>query len=154
MLSIPLYHGEADIKALVDAIFGRHPTTPPPSEPTTPEKPKKNCLFIGDLYNYRNDTESYRREAELLNNVGYDVFAETPSSHIALWAYGYTDFPQIVNASLKDMSENYEEFAALIAKLDYVNVSNAMSTKSAIQAINEMYDMEKRLDCLVFLTAQ
>ncbi|VDM65722.1 unnamed protein product, partial [Strongylus vulgaris] len=133
------------------------PKTPvPPSVPTTPEKPGKkfNCLFVGDLYNYGDDTESYELEAELLSAVGYDFFDETVRSHIALWAYGYTDFPRKVNATLKDMSKNYEELKAQIEKMKYVHNSNAMSTESAIKAINEMYDTEKRLDCLVFLSAQ
>ncbi|VDM72492.1 unnamed protein product [Strongylus vulgaris] len=133
------------------------PKTPvPPVEPTTTENPpiKRNCLFVGDLYNYQDNGDFYRLEAELLNNVGYDIFEETASSRIALWAYGYTDFPQTVNASLEDMSEDYEQFAALLIKMKYVETSSAISTRSAIEAINVMYDTKEQLDCLVFLTAQ
>ncbi|CAJ0604962.1 unnamed protein product [Cylicocyclus nassatus] len=122
------------------------PTTAPPAT-------RYNCLFVGDLYNYGNDGESYAQEAELLSQVGYDIFDESRAK-IGLWAYGHTDFPRNANASLSDMSRNHEELDKKLSKMKYANKSDPFTTKEAVEAINEMYDTQKQLNCLIFLTAQ
>ncbi|KHJ79130.1 hypothetical protein OESDEN_21232 [Oesophagostomum dentatum] len=113
-----------------------------------------SCLFVCDFYNYGNNSEALYYETELLGIIGYDVFAKVTRSSVGLWAYGYTDFPKTVNSSLEKTVENYGEYEKQLRKIRYVPLPDPLSTQGAIEAINEMEDSEKVLNCLVFLTAQ
>ncbi|VDK49221.1 unnamed protein product [Cylicostephanus goldi] len=132
---------------------GSRRTTRRPTPTTASPATRYNCLFVGDLYNYKDDAESYAQEAELLSQVGYDIFDESRAK-IGLWAYGHTDFPRNANSSLSDMSRNHEDLDKKLSKMKYVRQSNPFTTKQAVEEINEMYDSQKQLNCLIFLTAQ
>ncbi|VDK78411.1 unnamed protein product [Cylicostephanus goldi] len=110
-------------------------------------------MFIGDVFNYGSDTEGYDMELELLSRVAYDVFAlPTLNTQIALWAYGYTNYPRNILDALNKMTKNYDEFDQLLLRMDYANVSDVINTERAIEVINEM--VEEKLNCMVFFSAQ
>ncbi|VDM69450.1 unnamed protein product [Strongylus vulgaris] len=93
------------------------------------------------------------KEAELLYRVGYDVFnTRVVDPQLGLWAYGYTNYPKDVNDALKNMSKSDKEFAELLLRMEYAEISDFITTQKAIEAINAMN--EKQLNCLVFFTAQ
>ncbi|VDK60496.1 unnamed protein product, partial [Cylicostephanus goldi] len=104
------------------------------------------------MYNYRDDVESYTAEAELLSAVAFDIFDETDAK-IGLWAYGNTDLPKNVSETLKNMNNNYDELNKRLSKMKYVEISNPKTTRMAVDMINDMYDRDGRVNCLVFLSA-
>ncbi|CAJ0604961.1 unnamed protein product [Cylicocyclus nassatus] len=131
----------------------RSPKTRSTSGTTPTPKRRLNCMFIGDVFNYGSNTEGYDMELELLSQVAYDVFAlPTLNTQLALWAYGYTNYPKNILDALNKMAKNGSEFDQLLMKIDYANVSDVINTERAIKAINEM--VEEKLNCLVFFTAQ
>ncbi|RCN51838.1 hypothetical protein ANCCAN_01926 [Ancylostoma caninum] len=163
-VSVPYHYLDGDVATVLDAIMGRPvtkttPKTVPTPRPTTstevPPMDKSKCLLVGDLYNFGREDEKYDIEADLISKIGYDFLLGSDGDlQLALWAYGYTQFSKTVNDSLKAMRKNYEEFEPDLDKLDFKDVSNPWSSESAIKAINEMYDSQKRVDCLVFFSAQ
>ncbi|EYC06845.1 hypothetical protein Y032_0073g734 [Ancylostoma ceylanicum] len=155
-LSIPYSFTDDHVKLIVDAIMGRYKprsTIEPTTNPPPPLKPR-DCLFVGDLFNFGDDEESYQQEGEFLSDVAFKLFGEVQGSSIALWAYGYTIFPKSANTSLEKMSKNYYEFYEEFENMVYYRTADPLSTSRAIEEINTMYDSEKRADCLVFFSAQ
>ncbi|KAL6736458.1 hypothetical protein Aduo_006811 [Ancylostoma duodenale] len=163
-ISVPYYYLDSDVTSVVDAIMGRPVTrttlrTNPTRGPTTTTKvPSSNapkCLVVGDLYNFDREAEKYEVEADLIDRIGYDfLLASHGDLELALWAYGYTKSSKTVNDSLNRMHKIYAEFANDLGKMEYIDVPNPLSPESAIKAINEMYDNQKRVNCLVFFSAQ
>ncbi|RCN51840.1 hypothetical protein ANCCAN_01928 [Ancylostoma caninum] len=164
-VSVPYHYLDSDVATVLDAIIGRPvtkttPKTVPTPRPTTttkvpPSTDIPRCLVVGDLYNFGSDADKYYPETELVGKIGYDFLLSSGGDlELALWAYGYTQFSKTVNDSLKAMRRSYEEFEPDLHKLDYTSVSNPWSSESAINAINEMYDSQKRVNCLVFFSAQ
>ncbi|RCN51832.1 hypothetical protein ANCCAN_01920 [Ancylostoma caninum] len=136
-----------------------HPvTTEKPSttkESTTTALPswRPDCLFIGDLYNYGDDEDAYDQEGELIDAVAYELFDSTSVSSLGLWAFGYTNFPKQPSISLEKMRKNYNDFQRDLANFSYVNISDPMETKSAIEAINAIRDNGARINCIVFFSS-
>ncbi|CAJ0604960.1 unnamed protein product [Cylicocyclus nassatus] len=132
----------------------RGPSTKPTSSTSTVDPPRSlNCIFVADMYNYRNDIESYTAEAELLSAVAYDIFDEADAK-IGLWAYGNTDFPKNVSETLKDMTKDYEELNKRLSQMKYIEISNPKTTRMAVDMINDMHDKDGQVNCLVFLSAK
>ncbi|KHJ88169.1 hypothetical protein OESDEN_12040 [Oesophagostomum dentatum] len=119
------------------------------------DEPKKNlkCLFIGDLYNFGKDKDKYLDEAEFINSVGYDFLGLTEvNSTAGLWAYGYTTFP--ASPDLSKFTGNYDKFLEELEKMQFTDVTDAMTTTRAIGVLNNLPDGDSRVNCLVFFSAQ
>ncbi|KAL6736461.1 hypothetical protein Aduo_006814 [Ancylostoma duodenale] len=164
-VSVPYHYFDSDVATIIDAIMGRPvtkttPRTVPTRGPTTttklpPSADKSKCLLVGDMYNFGREAEKYDIEAELIASIGHNFFLDSDGGlQLGLWAYGYTQFSKTVNDSLKAMRRNYKDFEPDLDKLNYTSVSNPWSSESAIKAINEMYDTQNRVDCLVFFSSQ
>ncbi|KAK6739144.1 hypothetical protein RB195_020920 [Necator americanus] len=165
-VSVPLHPRSEDVKSVIDAIMGRYKPTSKPTTtvlPTTTVIPttktvapsrSPDCLFVGDLYNFEDDENAYEHEAEFIAEVTEKFFDESGSSSAGIWAYGHTDFLKTVNSSLENMSRHHHEFLLQLEKMSYAKTDDPLTTSQAIGAINEMYDTENRINCLVFFSAQ
>ncbi|EPB75626.1 hypothetical protein ANCCEY_05262 [Ancylostoma ceylanicum] len=111
------------------------------------------CLFVGDLYNYGDDVDSYDWGGDLMEAVAFDLFDASPASTVSLWAYGYTNFSKNPSTSLEKMRGDYEELEGDLAGFGYVKIGDPLTTKAAIEALNAMQDPKKRINCLVFFSA-
>ncbi|CAJ0604958.1 unnamed protein product [Cylicocyclus nassatus] len=127
-------------------------TTTPSTTTTSPTR-RLSCIFVGDVYNYDNDISAYDKEKELLSQVSRKIFAVPKLyTQLALWAYGYTNYPTNILSTLNNTAKNQTEFDDLIQKMGYASIAEPISTRKAIEIINEMVEIQ--LNCLVFLTAQ
>ncbi|KAL6736470.1 hypothetical protein Aduo_006820 [Ancylostoma duodenale] len=155
-LSIPYNFMEEHVKLIIDAVMGRYtsPSTTKPTTNTPTPLRRRDCLFVGDLFNFGDDEESYQQEGEFLSDVAFKLFGEAQGSSIGLWAYGHTIFPRSANTSLEKMSKNYYDFYEEFENMVYFKTADPLSTSRAIEEINTMYDSKKRADCLVFFSAQ
>ncbi|EYC06861.1 hypothetical protein Y032_0073g740 [Ancylostoma ceylanicum] len=157
---VPFNYLDGDITPIVNAMLGRSkpittkkPTTKPTTVPPSSDPPK--CLVVGDMYNFGKDTDKYDVEVDMLDKIGYDfLLGSDGDRQLALWAYGYTQISKTVNDSLRTMNKNYDEFSRALDKMEYMDVYDPWTTAKAIKAINEMYDSQKRVNCLVFVSAE
>ncbi|KIH56611.1 hypothetical protein ANCDUO_13208 [Ancylostoma duodenale] len=61
-----------------------------------------------------------------MSDLAYDFFGKGKSWNAALWAYGFTHYPKVPN--LKDMKNNYGDFEKEIAKMQFFDTSNYLTT--------------------------
>ncbi|KAL6736459.1 hypothetical protein Aduo_006812 [Ancylostoma duodenale] len=157
-VSVPIHYMDKDVKAIVDAITKKIKPTPKPTTTvktttTAPPSAPVHCLFAGDLYNYGHNADDYDMEADLMDAVAYDLFGRSSQSSLGLWAYGYTNFSKDPSTSLGRIRKNHEDFKGDLVSFDYVKISDPLTTKTAIEALNAMRDNNKRINCLVFYSA-
>ncbi|ETN74995.1 hypothetical protein NECAME_12582 [Necator americanus] len=183
-LSVPYHYLEDDVNLIIDAILGRYKltttsdpptttTTKKPSDISTPKVPstttttakkstttakpapiRHDCLFVGDLYNYGDNVDSYDLEGDLIHKVGHDLFDRSPHSSIGLWAYGYTNFSKSVETSLEKMRGKLDDFVNDLRLMEYFKIQDPLTTVNAIEKLNEAQDPKGRANCLVFFSAK
>ncbi|KAL6736468.1 hypothetical protein Aduo_006818 [Ancylostoma duodenale] len=159
-ISVPIKYTNSDVKNIVDAITKRaKPTRKPTTTGQTTVRSstvlpswRPDCLFIGDLYNYGHDEDAYDQEGELIDAVAYELFDSTSVSSLGLWAFGYTNFPKQPSTSLEKMRRIYDDFQHDLSDFGYVNISDPMETRAAIEAINAIRDNGARINCLVLFS--
>ncbi|VDM67561.1 unnamed protein product [Strongylus vulgaris] len=116
-------------------------------------KEEYRCLFVGDLYNFGNNTEIYDKETEFIAELAYEFFEDKRITAIGgVWAYGYTAFPEAPD--LSKMENTFSAFLKDLDKMDYTNVSDALNTTKAIDVINKVKQNGTQVNCLVFFSAQ
>ncbi|EYC06871.1 hypothetical protein Y032_0073g746 [Ancylostoma ceylanicum] len=153
-VSVPKAFLDSHVNQIVNAIRKRLAPKTTTRKPTTrvPRRPFE-CLFVGDLYNYGDDVDSYDWGGDLMEAVAFDLFDASPASTVSLWAYGYTNFSKNPSTSLEKMRGDYEELEGDLAGFGYVKIGDPLTTKAAIEALNAMQDPKKRINCLVFFSA-
>lgn len=67
------------------------------------------------------------KEANFITSVAYDFFGVSNKWSAGLWAYGFTDFPKTPN--LKKMHGTFDEFNKELAKMDFFDTNNYLTTK-------------------------
>ncbi|KHJ88948.1 hypothetical protein OESDEN_11247 [Oesophagostomum dentatum] len=124
-------------------------TAPPTPEP----EDQLRCLFVGDMYNFASQKESYEREAEFISDLAYDFFVHRKvSKKGAVWAYGYVDSPKAPN--LDKVSSGYSTFRKALEEIDYCSTCTPLTTSDAIEIINNLKEDDRRVNCLVFFSSQ
>ncbi|KAK6738415.1 hypothetical protein RB195_020494 [Necator americanus] len=176
---VPYSFTSKNVEEVVAAVMGRTESSsakPLPMEPTkiparktsvvnprpakrgTTESPISKglrCLFVYDLYNFGNDEEAYDKENQFVADIGERFFTTTANSAAGLWAYGHTSIDKTPDVALNEMQKKYGRFMVEMAEVEYDDTNeNPLSTKGAIERINETKDNRKRGNCLVFFSAQ
>ncbi|RCN51835.1 hypothetical protein ANCCAN_01923 [Ancylostoma caninum] len=152
-VSVPKHFLDSHVNQIVSAIMKKPaPVTTTPKPTTAPPQITPECLVVGDLYNFGKDQDAYDLEADLLDAVGYDVFGVSPGSKLGLWLYGYTKRTS-PSSALQKMRSNYTQFKNDLDDMEYIETNDPVTTRSAIQSINELRDNNNRINCLVFLSA-
>ncbi|KAL6736469.1 hypothetical protein Aduo_006819 [Ancylostoma duodenale] len=115
--------------------------------------------FVQDNDNYNAEigepNSLYERGMKFISELGYDLVQPWwYKATVGLWAYGYTNFSKSLNTTLEHMSDNYNVFHNDLLKMVYEEDAEPMTSKEAIEAINEMYVPGRRANCIVFFSAQ
>ncbi|VDM74252.1 unnamed protein product, partial [Strongylus vulgaris] len=103
------------------------PVTRRPRTPTPEPREDYKCLFVADMYNFKNDSKAYDNETAFIAEVGLSFFVSNKIDATAgVWAYGHTNFSDV--PELNEMKTTYHAFLENLEKLDYTNISNPLNT--------------------------
>ncbi|EYC06850.1 hypothetical protein Y032_0073g735 [Ancylostoma ceylanicum] len=154
-VKVPRNFLDEHVSAVVNAIISRPQPITTRITTTEPSFARRDCIFVGDLFNYGNDTDSYDQEMNFISDLVYDFLDPWYYKTTAgFWAYGYTNFSKSANTSLETMTKNYYKFNEELLKMEYFNTTDPWTTKEAIEELNRMYVSGRRANCIVFFSAQ
>ncbi|RCN51836.1 hypothetical protein ANCCAN_01924 [Ancylostoma caninum] len=136
-VSVPKHFVDSHVNQIVNAIVKKpvpvtttKPVTTRRPTPTVPTEITPECLIVGDLYNFGDDMEAYEMEANLIDDVAYDLFGNlSPKSKLGLWMYGYTNVTS-PGSALSRMRKTYNEFKKDLNDIEYIKVANPLKTKA------------------------
>ncbi|ETN74997.1 hypothetical protein NECAME_12584, partial [Necator americanus] len=91
-------------------------------------------------------------ELLFLSELAHDFLKGKLQSSVALWVYGFTNYPK--SPDLSKTHRNYEDFVTELRNVVYTNIKDPLTTGRAIEVLNKLQDNAKQANCLVFFSAQ
>ncbi|CAJ0605107.1 unnamed protein product [Cylicocyclus nassatus] len=131
------------------------------TSPATTIKPPENpvhCMFVADVLNLGKDSTAitqYFEEKELIFQIAESVINWYDGNTVASWAYGHvkpTSFRQRFESFTNDW-QKFAEYTHELMTLYNNSLSPSVGNDEVFSEINENGDLDRKANCLVFLSA-